>query len=340
VKLKNRFKTQSSPDEQGYLVSMSDLMSTLFFIVLLLLIFFVIVSLLSTMTKNDLKDKNNELENRVAALSASNKKLSANAEALTTILSAWNASLKWLMERNNQLDSQILSLTPFAEWSDARFIRETLLNEIKAELEAKGVTVTVDAEDGILRLPNDMLFSTGSADLSSTGNSSLMILAAILDRKLPCYSGTLNDSAPIDTVCEQFYPGKLDGVLIEGHTDKRPIVVNERAIFHDNLELSSARSHSAWSFLARNSRLLSSLRNAQGDALFGVSGYGEMRGLELRPNRENGADGENPYASMTETQINDLNRRIDIRFLLAAPPRPQAGTPDETRGGGAYPPGA
>jgi flagellar motor protein MotB len=292
-----RSKSKSSSDEQGYLVSVSDLMSTLFFIVLLFLLFFIISSLITSTSRQQLESDIKDLQERNDLLTVEND---------------------FLIAQNNEL---LPLKESFAEWSDARLIREQLLTEIKFELEIKGIEVEIDKENGILRLPTDILFPSGSADLTHDGESAIAILAKILENKLPCYSGILDDEPPTNHHCPEFLPGKLDGVLIEGHTDSVPIGKGLLYKFPDNIALSSVRSANTWRFLEKCSAVLASLQNAQGESLFGVSGYGENRGLETRGARKKERGGENPYESKTPEEMLDLNRRIDIRFLLAAPPR-------------------
>jgi flagellar motor protein MotB len=94
----------------------------------------------------------------------------------------------------------------------------------------------------------------------------------------------------------------LETVLIEGHTDKRPISNRK---YPDNDQLSTERALAVFGELLRLQPGLDALRNADGSyPLLGVSGFGARRPL---PEAQGGTDAE--YA---------LNRRIDLRFILAA----------------------
>jgi chemotaxis protein MotB len=94
----------------------------------------------------------------------------------------------------------------------------------------------------------------------------------------------------------------LETVLIEGHTDRRPIS-NRR--YRDNDQLSTERALAVFGELLRVQPVLDALRNSEGTyPLLGVSGFGARRPLQ-----EAQGDTEADYA---------LNRRIDLRLILAA----------------------
>ena len=89
-------------------------------------------------------------------------------------------------------------------------------------------------------------------------------------------------------------------MLVEGHTDDVPISTSE---FGDNWELASARAINTYKALLATSRASRALKNARGEDLLGVSAYEAHRPVSLEPT----PDGRR------------LNRRIDLRFLIAAP---------------------
>jgi flagellar motor protein MotB len=96
----------------------------------------------------------------------------------------------------------------------------------------------------------------------------------------------------------------LEAVLVEGHTDERPI---STSIFADNWELASARAINTYKALLAYEPSLSALLNERGEALLGVSNYEAQRPVSLGPTPED----------------RRLNRRIDLRFLIAAPSEAQ-----------------
>ena len=92
----------------------------------------------------------------------------------------------------------------------------------------------------------------------------------------------------------------LEAVLVEGHTDDVPIGTPQ---FEDNWELASARAINTYKALSSYEPSLAALKNARGEDLLGVSGYEAHRPVSLAAT----PDGRR------------LNRRIDLRFLIAAP---------------------
>ena len=95
-----------------------------------------------------------------------------------------------------------------------------------------------------------------------------------------------------------------EAVLVEGHTDDRPI---STSTFADNWALASARAINTYKALLAYEPSLSALLNERGEALLGVSNYEAQRPVSLGPT----------------PQDRRLNRRIDLRFLIAAPSEAQ-----------------
>lgn len=185
------------------------------------------------------------------------------------------------------------------ELTDARSIRQSLLEDVKQDLMQKGLKVEIDVDKGLLHVPEKILFPSGQANFAPGGEESLQLLGAILAQHLPCYSGTKDEPSEI-CASKKSTPGRLEAVLVEGHTDNVPI---RTAQYMDNWQLSAARSLVTFRYLMQKQPLLETLRNANGEHFFGVSAYGETRGV-----RENTSD-----------EGRQANRRIDLRFVLAAP---------------------
>jgi chemotaxis protein MotB len=178
-------------------------------------------------------------------------------------------------------------------------IRREMLATVQDLLLERQVEVSLDAENGVLRLPEGLLFDTAEAVLRPEGARALRELAAVLARTLPCYSeapGVQQADCPIAP------KPLLEAVLIEGHTDDRPMANTSR--FRDNWELAGARAVNTYKALIRYQPSLDFLQNGRGEALLGVSAY-EARRPVVEP------------ASTDEARR--LNRRIDLRFLIAAP---------------------
>jgi chemotaxis protein MotB len=180
-------------------------------------------------------------------------------------------------------------------------IRSDMLAAVLSALHEREVEVALDPANGIVRLPESLLFDTGLAVLRPEGARALRVLAAVLARTLPCYSRA---PAIQQSDCPIAPRALLEAVLVEGHTDDRPIRTSE---FADNWELASARAINTYKALLEYEPSLTELSNDRGEALLGVSDYEAQRPVSLEPT----PDGRR------------LNRRIDLRFLIAAPSEEQ-----------------
>ena len=120
-------------------------------------------------------------------------------------------------------------------------------------LRERAVEVVLDPENGIVRLPEALLFDTGEAVLQPRGVRALRELAAVLALTLPCYSRA-PASQQID--CPIRPKPLLEAVLVEGHTDDRPI---STSTFADNWALASARAINTYKALLGYDRTLGGL---------------------------------------------------------------------------------
>ncbi len=180
-------------------------------------------------------------------------------------------------------------------------MRSDMLATVLDSLRERAVEVVLDPENGIVRLPEAVLFDTGEAVQQPRGVRALREVAAVLALTLPCYSRA-PASQQID--CPIRPKPLLEAVLVEGHTDDRPI---STSAFADNWALASARAINTYKALLAYEPSLSALLNARGEALLGVSNYEAQRPVSLGPT----------------PQDRRLNRRIDLRFLIAAPSEAQ-----------------
>jgi len=187
------------------------------------------------------------------------------------------------------------------ELIQARQARAQMLRDLKEYLEQQGLQVHLDTDQGVLRLPEKILFPLGSAELQTEGRENLSKLAVALSAIVPCYAG--NRSMPRPLVCseDKFYPGTLEAILIEGHTDNVPI--RDGGAFKNNWELSAKRSITTYLELIQVQSSLGELRNPNAEPLLGVSAYAETR----------------PVIPHKKETPEPLNRRIDLRFLIAPP---------------------
>jgi flagellar motor protein MotB len=161
----------------------------------------------------------------------------------------------------------------------------------------RGVFVDVDERNGILRLPESLLFPSGSADFSPQGRQKVAIVANELASELPCYALGPNPGRR----CPSDAHAVLDAVFIEGHTDSVPITGGP---YKDNWDLSAARSRHTYQALVESSPALNKIWNANGQPLLSISAYGDTRPLT-------------GFKSLGENQKH--SRRIDLRFIVGTP---------------------
>lgn len=183
------------------------------------------------------------------------------------------------------------------ELTDSQRVRADIAEQVGAELEKRGVRVEVDAEHGVVRLPNETVgFARSQAEPLREHRANVEAIAAVLLDVLRCYvvePDRTPESCPSDRG-----GSRVSTVMVEGHTDSVRIVGGR---FRDNLELSSARSAEVLRLMTRSQSGLASLRNDEARPVLSVSGYGETRPF----------DAERPTS--------DVNRRIDIRLLMELP---------------------
>lgn len=178
--------------------------------------------------------------------------------------------------------------------------RSQMLEDIKETMRKKGIKVKIDPENGILRLPEELLFDQGEFKLKGQGQDALKKLAATLAAILPCYA--LTKSASLES-CPPSPGGRLESVFIEGHTDDRPILGRMANGIESNWQLSTARAIATFDALIESSPLLAEVRNDGRQTLLGVSGYADKR----------------PAKRGATEEARTANRRIDLRFLMATP---------------------
>lgn len=185
-----------------------------------------------------------------------------------------------------------------------REILETLKERLDKRLRPYNLTVRIDAETGVLSLPNSILFNTGQFELSPQGRQAVEIVADELAAVLPCYTDVEAGGPP----CSRGHkaPNKVDAIFVEGHTDSDPLTGS--GVLRDNLDLSALRATNTFRQMVDTHPELEKLVNGSGHQpvpILGVAGYGERRPV--------------PDASGTPDQIKAQNRRIDLRFLMVTP---------------------
>jgi flagellar motor protein MotB len=203
--------------------------------------------------------------------------------------------------------------------------RRQLMDEIRRLLREGGETrIEIDADNGVIRFGEAILFDSGRADVKVEGIAAIARLRRVLEAVLPCYA-----EARPDGCSGQSNDGTVDAVFVEGHTDRVRIQPGGR--YSDNWELSAARARTVYQQLMRPeaapeeaavapddlSGPLGQLKNGQQQSIFSISGYADRRPVD---------------ADRLEA-----NRRIDLRFVMVPPrelllPAPAVDTRDRMRG--------
>jgi chemotaxis protein MotB len=176
--------------------------------------------------------------------------------------------------------------------------REEMLRDIETALKNKGIPVTVLPESGVLRLPEQVLFDVNKAELQPEGLIAIGKLGEALDEILPCYAGDLEKPT-----CKGKAFGRLESVFVEGHTDDTGSPAR-------NWQLSYQRARAVYIQLQETWPNLGEIRNDKngqmgaGEKLIGVSGYADQRPINCTEGKD---------------ACRKLNRRIDMRFIMAVP---------------------
>ncbi len=169
--------------------------------------------------------------------------------------------------------------------------RNEILQDIQTQMQMRGVNVHVDKKQGVLRIPEGVLFDQGDANLKAEGYEVIADLGDVLDQVLD----------------QDKYKNTIETIFIEGHTDNVPIETNE---FHSNWELSTQRAINTWNLMGQDVPALKSIVNPNQQPIFSCSGYADTRPITDDEYDENSDEGR------------QANRRIDIRFTMMPPVDP------------------
>lgn len=193
---------------------------------------------------------------------------------------------------------------------------ERILLDLEERLEGAGMRVEVILEQGVLRLSENAInFPFGGE--SPINRENVGRLARVLNEVAPCFASE-SRLAPLESPvadegldrlhCEATpnllpyecpgLPGRLDTILIEGHTDGVRVASGRR--FRNNLELSSVRAATVHRMIVACEPGIEQIVNSYDTPVLSTSGYGSARPVSA-----------DVFAAE--------NRRIDLRFLLEAP---------------------
>ncbi|MEA1071741.1 OmpA/MotB family protein [Sphingomonas sp. LY160] len=188
------------------------------------------------------------------------------------------------------------------ELTGANNARSDILEELERTLKSKGVPVQVDLQDGVLRLPDSILFDSGQKQLKPEGEVAITHLSNALADVLPCYSQGIvrKPSCPATE-------HRIESVYVEGHTDSDRYAQGRNGL-QDNWDLSVVRATNTYRALTARRQELQQLcvkKGARCEPILSVSGYGEQRPV--------------PDRSGSIEDRKTRNRRIDLRLIMKTP---------------------
>ncbi len=286
--LRNIRPSHLDESEENYFISLSDLMVGLLFIFLILFTFFALRMSVFQVQNSNLKGINENLSAQQIALQEELAKLDKTRQENLVAQQQIQLSQQQLAIIQDKLAASQESIRQLRTAQDiltnSDRIRAELLRKIQSEAAKKNIVVQIDEERGVIHLPNELLFDVGLAGLKPKGEDVIRQVTTII-------KGILQNS-PVTP--------RLDSIYIEGHTDNQPIHTPE---FPDNWSLSTTRALNTYKTMISTEPDLGKLLNSRDQSLLGISGYGEFR----------------PIGDNTTDDGRRLNRRIDIRFVLAAP---------------------
>ncbi len=277
--------------EENYFVSMTDMMVGILFVFIIMVAFFAFqIQTDESVPKVQHEAKVKELQAEIT-----------NLEAI----------VKMLRERIKELESEIKRLLQLIEAANeyetysvgAANKREEIILNIVEKLQTQGIVATANVAQGVITIPGDTLFASGSSDLTQMAGSLNRVqkLAEIVDQEISCYALQL-DKLLIDLSCNP--KGVLiETIFIEGHTDSIPVSTTLRDGSRTNLELSARRATNSYEAMSSFNQNLVQYKNPFGQQILSVSAFGSQR----------------PVASNQTAAGREQNRRIDIRFLMFMP---------------------
>lgn len=201
------------------------------------------------------------------------------SDLMAGLLSIFILALTYFMLNLNQVTQQYTGNTEK---------RNQILQNVQTKMDERGVKVTIDVKQGVLRIPESVLFAQGDADVKAEGQQEVFVLSQVL----------------YEVLSEADYRDSVETIFIEGHTDDVPIE-NDR--FHSNWELSTQRAINTWNLMRLDQPGLDYLANPNGQPLFSCSGYAETRPITDDAYDESSEEGR------------QANQRIDIRFAMMPP---------------------
>ncbi|MBJ3775306.1 hypothetical protein [Acuticoccus mangrovi] len=287
-------------EDEGYFASMTDIMVGLLFVFIIVIMFFALQitdadpDVVSRQDYEEMVAERDDAQAEVGRLEVENAKqretiaeLEQTADDLRAEIERLKAEL--LMTRADRVSLYLAA-------ADAR--RTEILRSIQSAMRAVGIDVEIVEEQGVVRLPNDLLFASGSYTIGGgRAASAVAELAAALARVLPCF--TRGPASQPKASCNPD-AAFVEAVFVEGHTDRVPVAGALASTVVDNLGLSARRAETTYRRLLAVEPMLADFLSVDDEPVLNVAAYGETR--PIRGNTDLSRD-----------------RRIDLRILMHTP---------------------
>lgn len=199
-------------------------------------------------------------------------------------------------------DSGVMPVLGRLAEADAR--RTDILDQVRNRLASSKISVEIDKEEGTLRLPSTLLFASAKADPTPEGAAIIRELGVALADIVPCYLA--QSKRPASCPPDDGGVGVLSAVYVEGHTDAAAFR-NTIDRFRNNWDLSAARAIEAFRVIRESDPRIAEMRNDEGQALLGVSGYSDTR-----PSARDA-----PPEGRLADAVRERDRRIEIRLIMS-----------------------
>jgi flagellar motor protein MotB len=335
--------------EESYFVSMTDIMVGMVFVFIILLMYFVFriqntsepsIPLSEhravVAERDDALIKRDEVIKSLAQAGVRIQQLEAERDDAIKILDEARGRIQQLEAEIERLKRNDLDLY----LTNADRDRLKLLESLQSRMKDARIEVSIIPDQGILRLPEAILFKSGQPTIDASAVRTLKSLASALSQVLPCFS--LGPASNPSRTCN---PNAtfIDAVLIEGHTDNTQFIRRVRQVpiapaqnggifgnattppspvspsgevegpLKDNLDLSAQRATNTVREMYKLEPQLLKMYSIS------PSREGDHLGQGTSPLVNAAAFGETRPAFPNEKEGKARNRRVDVRILLYTP---------------------
>ncbi len=329
--------------EESYYASMTDIMVGLLFIFVILLMYFAYqihdtstdtvsraaydeAVAMASLRQKERDDARSQRDRLAMLLSLAEKERDRSLADLARAHVVIIDQDALIAQQASELEGYRRRTSPLEDYfRDAAIVRTSMLRAVQKRLFQDGIKVEVNDTQGVLRLPEGILFESGRFDLPTEQSSAterdrntlraLRALANGLDEALSCRS--VHDelaAARRMGVCDD-QNIFVEAILVEGHSDTKPLNVSRSAQVQSNHDLAGMRASRTLAALLSLEPRLAFYRSPDEEQVLAASGYGPDR----------------PIASNDTELGRQQNRRIDVRILMFTPRSVEQLTDMETK---------